>query len=537
LTEAGPDGNFNTADDVTVTNGALQFRADVQGAFMNFTSGLLPGHYHGQVTTAITDLAGNRLAGSMVWAFHVFNVADDRDGDGMPDLVEVILGLNPDNPDTDGDGLLDGEEDNDNDGLSNAVEVLLGTNPTNPDTDDDGIRDGDEDNDGDGLRDGEEVVLGTDPFIFDSRTFTPPLDPDGDNIYHFTTITIPSGVTVRLGADVLGSAPLVWLASGAVQIAGTLDLSGQNGHTEALPHIPSIAGVGGFGGGVGATSITPVRPGNGPGGGTGGATTNSGGGGGGHAVAGGNNTSTNIGGGPAYGNDFLLPLLGGSGGGGGGPSNQTTAGGGGGGAGGGAMLIASSTSISVTGAINAKGGNGGTSVNNVSGGGGGSGGAIRLMAPIISGTGTLKADGGTRGSSAGNGSHGRIRLEAFQQNFTGIVSPPPFFVRPGLIFLPDDAPAVRVVSIGGVPVPANPAGSFVTPDVTINAPTAVTLAIEARFIPLGTVLHLKLIPETGSAIDVDSTPLAGTLEQSTATATATFPHGFTLVFVQASWTP
>ncbi|MBI1928046.1 Ig-like domain-containing protein [Candidatus Poribacteria bacterium] len=168
LTEAGSDGNFNTADDVTVTNGALQFRADVQGAFMNFTSGLPPGHYHGQVTTAITDLAGNRLTGGMVWAFHVFNVADDLDGDGVPDLVEVSLGLNPDNPDTDGDGLLDGEEDNDNDGLSNAVEVLLGTDPTNPDTDGDGIRDGDEDNDADGLRDGQEVVLGTDPFNYDT---------------------------------------------------------------------------------------------------------------------------------------------------------------------------------------------------------------------------------------------------------------------------------------------------------------------------------------------------------------------------------
>ncbi|MBI1928047.1 hypothetical protein HYR99_27865 [Candidatus Poribacteria bacterium] len=211
----------------------------------------------------------------------------------------------------------------------------------------------------DGVLDLSGAQPGT--IIFDPRTFTPPLDPDGDNIYHFTTITIPSGVTVRLGADVLGAAPLVWLASGAVQIAGTLDLKGQDGHIGTSPHIPSIAGVGGFGGGVGATSITPSRPGNGPGGGTGSAATNVGGGGGGHAVAGGNNTS-NIGGGPAYGNDFLLPLLGGSGGG-GGPSNQTTAGGGG--AGGGALLIASSTLISVTGAINAKGGNDGTSTNTV----------------------------------------------------------------------------------------------------------------------------------------------------------------------------
>lgn len=75
------------------------------------------------------------------------------------------------------------------------------------------------------------------------------------------------------------------------------------------------------------------------------------------------------------------------------------------------------------------------------------------------------------------------------------------------------------------------------PGLNPNDPTAVTIALETHDIPAGTVIHLRLVPDTGPAIDVDSTPLAGTLEQSTATATATFPHGFTLVFVQASWTP
>ena len=28
---------------------------------------------------------------------------------------------------------------------------------------------------------------------FDPTAFDPPLDPDGDNVYHFTTIYIPSG--------------------------------------------------------------------------------------------------------------------------------------------------------------------------------------------------------------------------------------------------------------------------------------------------------------------------------------------------------
>src|SRR5262249_39342331 len=56
--------------------------------------------------------------------------------------------------------------------------------------------------------------------VFDPRAFSPPLDPDGDNIYHFTTITIGAGVTVRL-ADSHVHGPVFWLASGTVQIDGT----------------------------------------------------------------------------------------------------------------------------------------------------------------------------------------------------------------------------------------------------------------------------------------------------------------------------
>ena len=52
------------------------------------------------------------------------------------------------------------------------------------------------------------------------------LDLDGDNVFQFTTVTIPAGVTVTLRADKLNMAPVFWLASGAIQIDGTIDLSG-----------------------------------------------------------------------------------------------------------------------------------------------------------------------------------------------------------------------------------------------------------------------------------------------------------------------
>ncbi len=90
-------------------------------------------------------------------------VQGDRDGDGLSDSQEEIIGTDPDNPDTDSDGLTDGEE-----------VLTWGTNPLNRDTDGDVLLDGDEvhtygtdptnpDTDGDGIPDGVEIATGTDP--------------------------------------------------------------------------------------------------------------------------------------------------------------------------------------------------------------------------------------------------------------------------------------------------------------------------------------------------------------------------------------
>lgn len=57
----------------------------------------------------------------------------DSDKDGLTDVREATLGTDPQNADTDNDGLFDKEE----------VDVYL-TNPLNPDTDGDTFKDGDE---------------------------------------------------------------------------------------------------------------------------------------------------------------------------------------------------------------------------------------------------------------------------------------------------------------------------------------------------------------------------------------------------------
>jgi hypothetical protein len=59
--------------------------------------------------------------------------ATDQDADNAPDELEPGLGLDPTNPDTDEDGVADGDEP-----------TIYGTDPLNPDTDGDGGLDGEE---------------------------------------------------------------------------------------------------------------------------------------------------------------------------------------------------------------------------------------------------------------------------------------------------------------------------------------------------------------------------------------------------------
>jgi hypothetical protein len=127
-------------------------------------------------------------------------LADDTDGDGLTDGDEVHrFGTDPLNKDSDGDGLTDMEEvrlgtsptrmDTDGDNLNDNVELAHGTDPLNRDTDGDGIPDGLEttsspllrDTDGDGLADADE-----------SRAQLRPYDEDfdGDGLFDAVELTI-----------------------------------------------------------------------------------------------------------------------------------------------------------------------------------------------------------------------------------------------------------------------------------------------------------------------------------------------------------
>lgn len=153
---------------------------------------------------------------SIDWTLNDF----DNDGDNLPNIIELSLGTDPDNLDSDRDGVNDfndlfpldinesydldqdgigdsSDQDKDGDGLDENQESEQGTDDLKRDTDEDGIDDnvdncplhknqnqinsddddlGDEcdpDDDNDGILDEIEIQIGTDPFLVDS---------DGDGV-------------------------------------------------------------------------------------------------------------------------------------------------------------------------------------------------------------------------------------------------------------------------------------------------------------------------------------------------------------------
>jgi cysteine-rich repeat protein len=102
---------------------------------------------------------------------------DDDDGDGIPRLVEIELGLDPDDLDSDDDGIPDGlepawDQDSDEDGLINALD---------PDSDNDGIFDGTELSiTAEDITDHTDVSVGYFVADEDPNTTTNPLQADTD---------------------------------------------------------------------------------------------------------------------------------------------------------------------------------------------------------------------------------------------------------------------------------------------------------------------------------------------------------------------
>lgn len=399
-------------------------------------------------------------------------------------------------------------------------------------------------------------------------------------ILNYTTVNIPAGVTVRFLRNTTNT-PVYLLASGNVTIAGTVDMRGEDAAPTGTygdgalgdDGRPGAGGPGGYAGGRGGRADAEQRPvlirggaGLGPGGGPGGIEGADGcsveggyfsyvGGGGGYATAALKRRAVyNCGAdygpkGLAYGSDLLQPLIGGSGGGGGrGGSNYSGSGGGGGG---GAVLIASSGTLALSGTIDVTGGDGGGLSGAGAGGhgAGGSGGAIRLMATRVEGNGKLLANGGcinnnnTRRQLCGSAGHhnelggaaGRIRIEADAIAFNGTSQPAYVSDTPGSVFIAS-APTLRIASVAGQPVPAQPTGAN---DVALPASAGEgpsVIGFESSNVPVGNVVTLRVVPRNGATIEVISPAIAGSTAAGTTQVPVTLPVGASTLQATTTYT-
>ncbi|WP_368563723.1 hypothetical protein [Pseudoxanthomonas sp. UTMC 1351] len=402
--------------------------------------------------------------------------------------------------------------------------------------------------------------------------------PDS-GVLNYTTVNIPVGVTVKFIKN-SGNTPVYLLASGNVTVAGIINIAGADArptgtYGDGVQNDDGRSGEGGPGGYSGGSGgrgdaqqrVAIIRGGAGlgPGGGPGGLEGGNGcsptagyfryvGTGGAYAQ---NtykyystyNCAANYGpSGTAYGSALLQPLIGGSGGGGG--RGGTTYPGSGGGGGGGAILIASSGTLSITGTIDANGGDGGGITGDGIGGqgAGGSGGAIRLMATRVEGNGKLYANGGCinynnsrrqyctyTGHNGYGGSEGRIRIEGDAIAFNGTSQPAHVADTPGSVFIAS-APALRIVSVAGTAIPANPTG---VADVTLPASTSqgpIQVGFETTNVPVGNVVTLRVTPTHGTPVEAISPAIAGSTAAGSTQATITLPAGASTLQATTTYT-
>lgn len=377
----------------------------------------------------------------------------DIDGDGAGNTVEVANGTDPRNADTDGDGILDGEE------LIVGVDGFV-TDPLQADTD------------ADQVPDGFEVALGLDP--------TNPSDGSQNILINNRTVTYTG--TARIGRLVLTNNAVLTHRPTSLNAESRLELIVTDLEIDSTSRI-DVSAKGYIGGlTTGNSRQTGATFGNTT---IGGSVRRNGGSYGGAGGFGSAERSVNS----VYGS-FRDPNHPGSAGG-----SDTGPGGNGGG-----LLRIVADTLTLNGQIAANGSDGATYA------GGGSGGGIKITARTLSGGGSIRADGGSSASQSGGGGGGRIAVfyasvsGPVQTNLSAFGGSGGFSPgTPGTVYLERTGDSGQLVIDGGTTnniASATPLFSLAKGAVTGLSDHSLSDR-QATFVP-GTLIGLQLRPNTNS---------------------------------------
>lgn len=315
------------------------------------------------------------------------------------------------------------------------------------------------------------------------------LPPSG--ILNYTTVNIPIGRTLTFQGNLTNTAAVI-LAQGTVTVSGTINVSAAG----------LTPGPGGFYGGFGR------QAGFGPGAGQ-------------PAFAG---VLPSMHDGTWIGPLSLVPNIGGSGGGGTSGCGSNVYGG----SGGGAITIASSTSVSLSGAILANPSLGGGVGGNECGqsGSSGGGGAVRLVANSINVSGEI------------TGAVVRLEGPIGQVTYTGYGTAP-VVANINPLIAPTIPPSITFSSIGGYAVPSSSGSSFTTIDLLLptQLQDPIPVIVQATNVPVGSPVSITFGGPGGP------TSTSGMLSGSTASSSTTLfvsglvRTGVTYLFALATFDP
>jgi len=224
ITASYPD---NSTRNVTASNTGTNYTTSNSAIATVSADGLVTAVASG---TVVIQASNDGASGITTATVVLSNV--DSDGDGIPDDVEISLGLDPHNP-------VDAQEDFDRDGLTNLREFQLGTNIRVFDTD------------GDGIGDGLEVQTGSNP-----------LDPNSFNLAQ-TLQSIQATPThiVLLVNTIIGEASQQLTVTGRLIDGSSINLTSRSRGTNYNSSSLAIANFGAvdglvFAGNDGTATIT-----------------------------------------------------------------------------------------------------------------------------------------------------------------------------------------------------------------------------------------------------------------------------------------